>query len=124
MHSLPGHVRVYRCERRQASNLLAAAVSGSVEIAGTRLALDRNSTSSLQMKTTVLSVMVGLLLVAGSGSAQNPAAQNEQRLLTLVQDVQAQQAQIAANQEKLDSKLAEVSEAVRLARIFAGRGGK
>jgi len=76
------------------------------------------------MKTTVLSVLVGLFLVAGSGSAQNPAAQNEQRLLSLVQEVQAQQAQIAANQEKLDSKLAEVSEAVRLARIFAGRGGK
>ena len=76
------------------------------------------------MKTTLFLVLVGLLLVAGSGSAQNPAAQNEQRLLSLVQEVQAQQAQIAANQEKLDSKLAEVSEAVRLARIFAGRGGK
>jgi len=76
------------------------------------------------MKTTVLSVLVGLLFLAGSGSAQNPAAQNEQRLLSLVQEVQAQQAQIAANQEKLDSKLAEVTEAVRLARIFAGRGGK
>ena len=76
------------------------------------------------MKITVLSVLLGLLLVAGSGSAQNAAAQNEQRLLSLVQEVQAQQAQIAANQEKLDSKLAEVNEAVRLARIFAGRGGK
>ena len=104
--------------------MLAASVSGPDQIAGTRLAFDRNSTSSFEMKTTVLSVLVGLLLAAGSGSAQNPAAQDEQRLLNLVQEVQAQQAQIAANQEKLDSKLAEVNEAVRLARIFAGRGGK
>ena len=44
--------------------------------------------------------------------------------MALVQQVQAQQAQIAANQEKIDVKLAEVTEAVRVARIFAGRGGK
>ena len=76
------------------------------------------------MKTTTFSALIGLILLAVSGSAQNPASPNEQRLLALVQDVQAQQAQIAANQEKIDSKLAEVAEAVRLARIFAGRGGK
>ena len=76
------------------------------------------------MKTTVVSALIGLLLIAGSGSAQNPGNQNEQRLLSLVQEVKDQQAQIAANQERLDSKLAEVNEAIRLARIFAGRGGK
>ena len=77
-----------------------------------------------KMKITVLWALIALTLVAGSGSAQNPTAQNEQRLLALVQEVQAQQTQIATNQEKIESKLAEVSEAVRLARIFAGRGGR
>jgi hypothetical protein len=76
------------------------------------------------MKTIISSAIVILALLVSSGSAQNPAADNEQRLLTLVQQVQTQQAQIASNQDKLDTKLAEVAEAVRLARIFAGRGGK
>ena len=77
------------------------------------------------MKRTISTGIVALLAVlASSGSAQNPAAENEQRLLALVQQVQSQQAQITANQDKIDSKLAEVTEAIRLARIFAGRGGK
>ncbi|MFL6514610.1 MAG: hypothetical protein ACJ8M1_06250 [Chthoniobacterales bacterium] len=76
------------------------------------------------MKTTLSFAIATLALLVSSGSAQNPAAQNEQRLLALVQDVQAQQSQIASNQDKIDAKLAEVAEAIRLARIFAGRGGK
>jgi hypothetical protein len=76
------------------------------------------------MKKLTCSGIFALLLLATSGSAQNPVANNEQRLLTLVQQVQGQQAQIAANQDKIDSKLAEVAEAIRLARIFAGRGGR
>ncbi|HEY4281864.1 MAG TPA: hypothetical protein VGM62_02290 [Chthoniobacterales bacterium] len=77
------------------------------------------------MKSNILTGIVALsALLASSGLAQTPAAENEQRLLALVQQVQAQQGQITANQDKVDSKLAEVAEAVRVARIFAGRGGK
>jgi len=113
---------VYRWGRRQASSLLAAPVSSAVETAGTRLALTYGQ--NLSMKTVFSSAIVILTALVSSGSAQNPAVANEQRLLTLVQQVQAQQAQIASNQDKLDTKLAEVAEAIRLARIFAGRGGK
>ena len=77
------------------------------------------------MKHTVLSVALALFaLFAVSSPAQAPANANEQRLLALVKEVQAQQAQIASNQTKLEAKLAEAAEAVRVARIFAGRGGK
>ena len=77
------------------------------------------------MKSPILPCIVAVLtLLVTSGSSQTAANQNEQRLVTLVQEIQAQQAQITANQEKIDSKMAEVTEAVRLARIFAGRGGK
>ena len=77
------------------------------------------------MKSPILSgIVVILALLVTSGSSQTPAAANEQHLLTLVKEIQSQQAQIAANQDKIDSKMAEVTEAVRLARIFAGRGGK
>ena len=76
------------------------------------------------MKILLSFVLAISMLLITSGSAQNSAAENEQRLLALVQQVQAQQTQIAANQDKIDTKLVEVSEAIRLARIFAGRGGR
>ena len=75
------------------------------------------------MKTTFSCAIALLTLLVTSGSAQGPAANNEQRLLALMKEVQAQQAQITANQDKIDSKVAEINEAIRVARIFAGRGG-
>ena len=77
------------------------------------------------MKRTILyGLFVLLTVLVTSGPAQNPPNEPEQRLIALVQQIQAQQAQITANQEKIDAKLTEVTEAVRVARIFAGRGGK
>ena len=70
------------------------------------------------------SILVLLTVLATSGPAQNPPSEADQKLAALVQQIKAQQAQISANQEKIDAKLAEVTEAVRVARIFAGRGGK
>jgi hypothetical protein len=78
------------------------------------------------MIRTISTSVLGLFaLLIASGSAQSPPAVNkEQELLALVKEVQTQQAQIASNQAKIDSKMAEVTEAVRIARIFAGRGGQ
>jgi hypothetical protein len=53
--------------------------------------------------------------------AQTPDARQEEQLLALAKEVQAQQAQIADNQAKIDSKLAEVAEAIRVARIYSKR---
>jgi hypothetical protein len=78
--------------------------------------------SNPQMKRIILSILLPLVLVISSGVAQTPAAGDEQRLLALIQEVQTQQAQIEANQAKIDSKLAQVTEAVRQARIYARRG--
>jgi hypothetical protein len=52
---------------------------------------------------------------------QAPDASDEQKLLALVKEVQAQQAQIAENQSKIDAKLAEIAETLRVARIFTSR---
>ena len=41
----------------------------------------------------------------------------------LTAEVQAQQSQIAANQAQIDSKLATLAEAIRVARIYASRSG-
>jgi hypothetical protein len=61
------------------------------------------------------------LLLFSSGAAQTPEARQEEQLLALIKEVQAQQAQIADNQAKIDSKLAEVAETVRVARIYSKR---
>jgi hypothetical protein len=74
------------------------------------------------MKRTIASAVLGVMvMLICSGSAQTPANPDEQALLALVKEVQAQQAEIVANQTKIEAKLAEVAEAVRVARIFAGR---
>lgn len=88
--------------------------------------LAHEGNARFQMKRIISTSVLGLFaLLIASGSAQSPPAPNkEQELLALVKEVQAQQAQIAGNQAKIDGKMAEVVEAVRIARIFAGRGGR
>jgi hypothetical protein len=57
---------------------------------------------------------------APAAEAPNPSLQ----VLALVKEVQAQQTAIAENQAKIDAKLAAIAEAVRVAKIYASRGGK
>lgn len=72
----------------------------------------------------ILFLLLALSLFGiNSGSAQAPSI-NQRDLESLVQEVRSQQARIGDNQDKIDAKIAEVTEAVRVARIFAGRGGK
>jgi hypothetical protein len=73
------------------------------------------------MRRIFLLLFLSLFLTI-SGSAQGPAATDNKELQTLIDEVRAQQQQIADNQAKIDEKLAEVVEAVRVARIYAGRG--
>ena len=63
-------------------------------------------------------------LLISSSSAQAPSGKDEEQLLILVKEVQAQQAQIADNQGKIDSKLTDLAETIRVARLFAGKAGK
>jgi hypothetical protein len=39
-----------------------------------------------------------------------------------MKEVQGQEDAIAANQKKIDEKIAAIGEAIRLAKIYAGRG--
>jgi cell division protein FtsL len=77
------------------------------------------------MKATFLTAACAFTLLAPSITrAQAPGVPSEQRLLELVKEVQTQQGQIAENQTKIDEKLTEVAETVRVARIFSSRGGR
>jgi len=74
------------------------------------------------MKRILLALLLlATLMVMSFSGAQTPEANQEQRLLALIKEVQTQQAQMAENQKKIETKLAEIGETVRVARIFAGR---
>jgi hypothetical protein len=66
-------------------------------------------------------LFAGVLCLISSTSAQAPSEKDDQTVLQLVKDVQMQQLEIAANQVKIETQLAEVAEAVRIARIYASR---
>lgn len=59
-----------------------------------------------------------------SVGAQAPAATDQNELEALIKAVQAQQVQIAENQAKIDAKLVTLAESIRVAKIYASRGGR
>ena len=71
-----------------------------------------------------LTLLGGLVLLATSISAQSPAANEQEEVVAMMKEVQAQQLQIADNQAKIDEKLATLAEAIRVARIYGSRGGR
>jgi surfactin synthase thioesterase subunit len=77
------------------------------------------------MKQIALAALAAFALAAPS-QAQAPSAQaqQEQQIVALVRELQAQQAAIADNQTKIEAKLAAVAEALRVARIYSSRAGQ
>ena len=74
------------------------------------------------MKRHLVAVIYSISLIAGSASrAQAPGATDDKNLLALIKEIQAQQVQIAENQAKIDVKLAEIADTLRVARIFTSR---
>lgn len=72
---------------------------------------------------TLFAAALLLTLVPAGGQQPKPEDLQQQQILTLVKEVQAQQLEISANQAKIDAKIAAVAEEVRKARIFSSRGG-
>ena len=78
------------------------------------------------MKTLPALLTALLLGAAISASAADPkeAEREQQQLAAITREIQAQQTTIADNQAKIDAKLVTIAEALRLAKIYASRGGK
>jgi hypothetical protein len=70
----------------------------------------------------VLLLITTTLIAVTAGVAQTPDANQEAKLLALVKEVQTQQAQLAANQAKIEEKLTALAETIRTARIYTSRG--
>ena len=74
------------------------------------------------MKRILLAFLLSAtLMVMSFSGAQTPDANQEQRLLALIKEVQTQQAQLTENQAKIEEKLAAVTETIRAARIYSKR---
>jgi hypothetical protein len=76
------------------------------------------------VKRPVLSIFFVLLVVLSCPAETTDQKDEPQQLLALAKEVQTQQAQIVANQTNIDTKLADLAETIRVARIFAARGGR
>ncbi len=71
-----------------------------------------------------LMLLGALALFASSLGAQSNAPEDPKRVEALIKEIQAQQILIADNQAKIDAKLVTLGEAIRVARIYASRGGR
>lgn len=71
-----------------------------------------------------LTFLGALALFATSLGAQSTAPADPKQMDALMKEVQAQQVVIAENQAKIDAKLVALAEAIRVARIYASRGGR
>jgi hypothetical protein len=79
---------------------------------------------SLAVSLFGCAVLAAATLIPGESSGQ-AGAQEEALVQQTLAEVAAQQTLISENQGKIDEKVAQVAEEVRLARIYAGRvGGK
>ena len=77
------------------------------------------------MKTlSALFAICAVGISANLSAAEPPkdSDRDQQQLVALAKEVQAQQTAIAENQKKIDEKTAAIGEALRVARIYAGRG--
>jgi hypothetical protein len=71
----------------------------------------------------ILSALIAVCAFTVAASAAGPQSdRDQQQVAALAKELQAQQTAIADNQKKIDEKMAAIAEALRLARIYAGRG--
>ena len=73
-----------------------------------------------RISIAILLAVMPLALLSSSAQAPDPK-EEQQQILALVKEVQAQQEQIVANQAKIDAKLADLAETLHTARIFSSR---
>jgi hypothetical protein len=74
------------------------------------------------MKTIVRLILFATVLAAIPLVAQAPDAEDQQ-LLTLVNELTIKQSQMADNESKIEAKVTDLAEAIRVARIFMSRAG-
>jgi uncharacterized protein YlxW (UPF0749 family) len=76
------------------------------------------------MKRILLALLLpGTMFVMSFSAGQTPDANQEQKLLALIKEVQRQQAQLAENQAKIEEKLADFQYDCDIGNFKVGRHG-
>jgi hypothetical protein len=70
----------------------------------------------------VVCCLFGAAVCAPAAEPLKESEREQQQVVALAKELQAQQAAIADNQAKIDAKLATIAEALRQAKIFSARG--
>jgi hypothetical protein len=70
-----------------------------------------------------MKILVSLFAVFAAMSLFVRAEDSDANVLASVRELQAQQAQIADNETKIEAKVADVAETIRTARILISRAG-
>jgi uncharacterized protein YlxW (UPF0749 family) len=73
----------------------------------------------------ILSALIATCLISAGASAAEPSKESDrdqQAVAALAKEVQGQSTAIADNQKKIDEKMTAIAEALRQAKIYAGRG--
>jgi len=73
------------------------------------------------MKTIAGFILITAIFASVPLIAQTPGA--DDHLLQLVRDLSTKQAQLADNQGKIETKMTDFAEAIRVARLFMSRAG-
>ncbi len=74
------------------------------------------------MNRSFLAVLLfSVLSTLSSSVAQAPDSRDAQQLLVLIKEVQTQQAQMAENQTQIETKLTDIGETIRVAKIYGSR---
>jgi hypothetical protein len=78
------------------------------------------------MKTlsALLAVCLSGAIGVGAAEPSKESERDQQQVVALAKEVQAQQTTIADNQTKIDAKMVTIAEALRLAKIYASRAGR
>jgi hypothetical protein len=76
------------------------------------------------MKT--LSALTAACFLAGLtvAPAAEPAKESEQQVTALMKELQTQQTALVENQTRINEKMVAIAEALRMAKIYASRGGR
>jgi len=74
----------------------------------------------------ISSALITAIFLAGltAVSAAEPSKESEQQVAALTKEVQTQQTAILENQTKINERMATIAEALRMAKIYASRGGR
>jgi uncharacterized protein YlxW (UPF0749 family) len=109
--------------RREASSFQAVFANRTPKLRRNAICFLNNADFWMK-QISFITILAAVVLLLTPAVAQTPTQKDADDLNALLKDVQAQQAEIAENQAKIEEKLAALSETIRQARIFSSRGGR